>query len=151
MGFANDRIVVADTGRNRILFYSLTGHRQGAFGHHGTGHGEFDTPRDVAIDDQGRIYVADAANDRIQSFTAAGNFRWATQGQPLLNQPIGVTWDSQNDVLLVASTGQDRVKAFSAGGSLLWTSPVGTGIGFDAPRDVARGPDGTDLGHRLRR
>ena len=32
----NDRIVVADTGRNRILFYSLGGKRKGAFGRFGT-------------------------------------------------------------------------------------------------------------------
>jgi DNA-binding beta-propeller fold protein YncE len=138
----NDRIVVADTGRNRISFYSLKGKRLGGFGRFGHGNGEFDTPRDVAVDNRGRIYVADAANHRVQAFTAKGKFRWATPGVgtcPLcLNTPIGVTWDSENNALLVASTGQDRIKSFSAGGGFRWQTDPGTSIGFDAPRDVAR-------------
>jgi hypothetical protein len=34
---ANDRLVVADTGRDRILFYSLTGTKLGGFGSYGIG------------------------------------------------------------------------------------------------------------------
>jgi DNA-binding beta-propeller fold protein YncE len=69
---ANDRIVVADTGRDRVLFYSKAGAKLGGFGGHGTADGQFASPRDVAIDEAGNIYVADAENNRIQSFTAAG-------------------------------------------------------------------------------
>ena len=70
----NGRLVVADTGLDRIEFYtyefdgtpSFT--KTGQFGTHGTGDGQFDTPRDVAIDGTGAIYVADAGNNRIQKF-----------------------------------------------------------------------------------
>ena len=57
----NGRLVVADTGLDRIEFYSYTVgstpatstyQRLGMFGSHGTADGQFDTPRDVAIDDR---------------------------------------------------------------------------------------------------
>ena len=76
----NNRLVVADTGRDRILFYSLTGTRLAEFGSYGTGNGQFASPRDVAVDDAGNIYVADAENNRIQAFTATGTFRWKDGG-----------------------------------------------------------------------
>jgi DNA-binding beta-propeller fold protein YncE len=152
----NQRIVVADTGRNLIELYSPAGVRSSTtFGSFGSGNGQLNSPRDVAIDGSGNIYVADAGNSRVESFTSAGAFRWASQGTPnskclytvrnstCLNQPIGVTWDSTNNYLLVADTGDSYVKAFDANGNWLSTSPSGKNIlGFTDPRDVARGPGG---------
>jgi DNA-binding beta-propeller fold protein YncE len=151
----NDRIVVADTGNNQIEFYSpTTGHRSGQFGSFGSGNGQLNSPRDVAIDGSANIYVADAGNDRVQKFTSSGAFVWASAGSPsskckstqaksmCLNTPIGVTWDATNNVLLVADTGDNFIKAFSASGAWLWTSPAGASLGVINPRDVARGPGG---------
>ena len=94
----NNRLVIADTGRDRVLIYSLTGTRLSTFGSYGTGNGQFASPRDIAVDDVGNIYVADAENNRIQAFTATGTFRWKAgglqQGADTLNTPIGLTWDS---------------------------------------------------------
>jgi DNA-binding beta-propeller fold protein YncE len=142
-----DRIVVADTGRDRILFYDLDGSVQGGFGTSGSGDGEFSSPRDVAVDESGNIYVADAGNNRIEKYDPTGStLEWTVGGtgtcDACLNTPIGVTWDSANDVLLVASTGQSLIKAFQADGSFAWKSPTGAAAGFASPRDVARGPDG---------
>ena len=50
----NDRLVVADTGRDRVLFYSLTGTKLGGFGAYGTGEGQFASPRDAAVDEAGQ-------------------------------------------------------------------------------------------------
>ena len=148
----NDRLVIADTGLDRVLFYrysigatsSFT--KTGGFGVHGSGDGQFDTPRDIAIDPTGAIYVADAGNNRVQKFSSTGVFQWARGGtggcDTCLNTPIGVTWDAANGVLLIASTGQNRIKAFNANGTIAWVSPTGPTLGINAPRDVARGPDG---------
>ena len=125
----NDRLVVADTGRDRVLLYSLDGVKEGEFGSYGTANGQLASPRDVAVDEAGNIYVADAENNRIQSFDEDGGFRWTAgglnMGQDTLNTPIGVTWDSANDVLLVASTGQNLIKAYNAAGQRHWNSPTG--------------------------
>jgi glucose/arabinose dehydrogenase len=44
------------------------------FGASGSGDGEFNRPTDVAVDNQGLIYVADWRNDRIQVFDPQGRF-----------------------------------------------------------------------------
>lgn len=143
---AMGRIVVADTGRDRILFYSTAGAKQGEFGNHGIGNGQFDSPRDVAVDGLSSIYVADAGNSRVQKFDKFGNHQWTIGGTgtcpTCLNTPIGVTWDAANQVVLVASTGQSLIKAFDATGAWKWTSPSGPTLGVTSPRDVSRGPDG---------
>jgi DNA-binding beta-propeller fold protein YncE len=142
----SSRLVVADTGNDRVEFYTESGTKLGQFGSYGTANGQFDTPRDAAIDPSSKIYIADAGNNRIQKFDSSGNWIWSVGGlgscHTCLNTPIGLTWDFTNNVLLVASTGQSLIKAFDANGNWLWQSPSGTLTGLSSPRDVARGPDG---------
>jgi len=79
----NGRIVVADTGNNQIEFYSpTTGARSGRFGAFGSGNGQLNSPRHVAVDGSANIYVADAGNNRVQKFTASGTFlaTWGESG-----------------------------------------------------------------------
>jgi DNA-binding beta-propeller fold protein YncE len=142
-----NRIVAADTGRDRILFYSpTTGAKLGEFGTHGEADGQFSSPRDVALDGASNIYVADASNNRVQKFSSTGTHLWTVGGvgscPTCLNTPIGVTWDAANSVVLVASTGQSLIKAFDTDGAWKWTSPTGPALVVGSPRDVTRGPDG---------
>ncbi|GIT23513.1 MAG: hypothetical protein CM1200mP40_31950 [Gammaproteobacteria bacterium] len=44
------------------------------WGRPGSGPGEFDTPHGLAMDSQGRLFVADRTNNRIQIFDQEGNF-----------------------------------------------------------------------------
>jgi len=44
------------------------------WGRKGSGPGEFDTPHSVVVDKQGRVYVADRGNSRIQVFDGSGQF-----------------------------------------------------------------------------
>src|SRR5690242_13663704 len=69
------RIVVADTGNDHIEFYNpVTAARIGSFGRFGSANGQFNSPRDVAVDGQSDIFVADAGNDRVQEFDGTGKF-----------------------------------------------------------------------------
>ena len=142
----NGRLVVADSGNDRVDFYNEAGTKLGQFGSYGTANGQFDTPRDAAVDSSQNIYIADAGNNRIQKFDQNGNWLWTVGGlgscHTCMNTPIGISWDSYNGVVLVASTGTSLIKAFSPSGTWLWQSPAPSTTGLSSPRDVTRGPDG---------
>jgi sugar lactone lactonase YvrE len=141
-----NRLIVADTGYNRISVFQAPNWQTPTlqFGALGTNPGQFNTPRQVAVDASSNIYVSDAGNSRLESFTSTGTYRWTTpSGGKLpgsLNVAIGVTYDFANHVVLVADTGHSVVKAFDpSNGNYLWGSPPGM---LASPRDAIRGPDG---------
>ena len=71
----------------------------------GSGPGEFDGPHDLAIDSEGRLFVGDRGNNRIQIFDQDGKFlaEWKQFGRP-----SGIFID-KNDVLYVSdSESQDK-------------------------------------------
>ena len=56
-----------------------------SWGHKGAAPGDFDEPHDIFIGgSQGRVYVADRKNNRIQVFDQDGNFiaAWTQFGEP---------------------------------------------------------------------
>ncbi len=55
-----------------------------SWGKTGPGIGEFSTPHSIALDSQGRVFVADRNNNRIQIFDQEGNFLdlWYQFGRP---------------------------------------------------------------------
>jgi tripartite motif-containing protein 71 len=139
-----NRIVVADTGYDRIDVFSTKGTELLTFGGYGTANGQFNTPREVAVDASSNIYVVDTANNRIQAFNSAGTWLWTAGAagtcSSCLNTPIGINYDAVDKVLLVADTGHSLIKAFSpTNGAWIWSSPRQI---LASPREATRGPDG---------
>jgi DNA-binding beta-propeller fold protein YncE len=56
----------------RILKFDSRGTLLMSWGRKGTGPGEFDQPHALAMDSQGRLFVADRGNNRLQIFTQGG-------------------------------------------------------------------------------
>jgi len=68
------RIIASDIIHNRVQVLSLIdGSFLFEFGSQGDQPGQFTSPQGVCIDNQGRIIVADAGNNRLQSFTHEGH------------------------------------------------------------------------------
>lgn len=66
---SRNRLYVADSKQHCIVVYDTeTGLMAGKFGKRGFGDGEFNFPTDLTVSNDGRIYVADTMNRRIQVF-----------------------------------------------------------------------------------
>ncbi len=90
----------ADTANARILKFSKDGKFIKAFGKKGTGPGELAQPHALAMDSQGRLFVGDRSNNRIQIFDQDGKYitEWAQ-----FSRPSGLYID-KNDVIYVADS-----------------------------------------------
>ena len=95
----NNRVQKFDTATidNSLSYVTKWGKDGGAGGasSSGSANGEFNAPRGIAVDSSHNVYVAEAANDRVQVFTSAGvyvkKFGSSTSTDPLyFYQPIGL-------------------------------------------------------------
>ena len=89
----------------------------GAFGHTGTGPGEFNRPEGLCVDTQDRIYVADSCNHRIQVFSSQGNllrsYGRAGAGRGELSYPYDICVDAAGRQY-VCEFGNSRIQVFDA-------------------------------------
>jgi sugar lactone lactonase YvrE len=90
----------AATANARVLKFDRTGKLIKEWGKKGTGAGEFDQPHALAMDSQGRLFVGDRGNNRIQIFDQEGQLldTWYQ-----FSRPSGIFID-QNDVIYVADS-----------------------------------------------
>ncbi len=117
------------------------------FGGEGTGPGKLESPRGIACDRQGDVYVADLGNSRIDKFSPEGKFLLSigkksdntqageTARPGHFKEPSGVAVDSQGDVY-VADTWNGRIEKFDPKGKFL-KDFGGANYDFYSPRDVA--------------
>jgi len=95
-----------DDGNNRIVKFSKDGKFIKSWGKTGYAPGEFRMPHSIAIDLQGRVFVADRGNNRIQIFDQEGKFlaQWTQFGRP-----SGITFD-QKGAIYVTDSESDEVE-----------------------------------------
>jgi sugar lactone lactonase YvrE len=88
----------------------------------GSGPGQLNDPRGIAIDSRGNFYLADAGNNRIQKFSPDGTFAAIIgapgSGKGELSHPYGVAVD-KSGTLYVADTNNHRIVKFGADGAYL--------------------------------
>lgn len=84
----------------RILKFSKDGTLAASWGRRGAGLGEFDQPHGLAMDSQGRLFVADRSNNRIQILDQTGR---ALAEWRQFSRPSGVAID-RHDHLYVADS-----------------------------------------------
>jgi uncharacterized protein (TIGR03663 family) len=117
------RVYVADTWNHRIQVFDREGNFLSTWGHFADTKGEpnaepgvFWGPRDIALDAEGNVYVADTGNKRIQKFTPDGQFiaQWGGGGVDpgRFEEPTGIAFSPDGNIY-VADTWNRRVQKFS--------------------------------------
>jgi DNA-binding beta-propeller fold protein YncE len=119
---ATEHLLVADVGSHQVVILSRSGALLARLGSRGTALGEFNFPTNVAVDRQGRIYVSDSLNFRVQQF--------GPDFKPLLQigrkgdmpgyfgQPKGIALDTE-DHLYVVDAHFEAVQIFDSAGTLM--------------------------------
>ncbi len=116
-------LLVVDTLRSQILKYNIEDLKfKGDIGSAGNIDGLFHYPTNIFVTDDGRIYVSDSLNFRIQIFTPEGQFvktfGEAGDGPGYFSRPKGVAVDSDGNIYVVDAL-FDNVQIFDPGGRLL--------------------------------
>jgi len=102
LAFATDgSLYVSDGyGNNRVVKFSPKGDFLVEWGRKGSKPGEFDLPHGITVDSEGRVYVADRSNSRIQVFDADGKFLYEWKSSEL-GRPWGLTVGSDGYLYVV--------------------------------------------------
>jgi DNA-binding beta-propeller fold protein YncE len=104
----NGDIFIADghneDGNNRVMKFAPDGTLLKAWGSTGYAPGEFRALHAIAIDNTGRVFVGDRANNRIQIFDQDGTFKamWTQFGRP-----SGIFFDNSGRILVADSESDD--------------------------------------------
>jgi len=131
---ASNRLYVADTRAHNIRVYNTTdGTFLFEFGKRGTEEGEINFPTNLFVRN-GKVYVTDTGNFRIQIFDLEGKFlkKLGTLGDALgaLARPKGVAADSDGHIYVVDAA-FDNFQIFDENGKLyLYVGSAGSGPGF---------------------
>lgn len=120
------------TGNARIVKFDKNGKFLKSWGRKGMGPGEFDVPHALAMDSEGRLYVADRQNNRIQIFDQNGKFiaQWYQFGRP-----SGLFIDRKDILYSADSESRDGRTNIGVGGM----PPTGYGYNAGAERGIRIG------------
>jgi sugar lactone lactonase YvrE len=127
-------LYVADTSNNRILKWDQQGNCLMTLGINeldedngwlmaGDGPGEFDDPQGVTVDREGRIFVADTNNHRVQVFGPTGKLllTFGEEGESAgeISYPNDIQVDVEGNIYISDSDG-GRIQKFDAGGHFVY-------------------------------
>jgi len=126
-------LFVADRGNHRIQKFDSNGNfvtkfgRNGGTGYIGSGEGELASPLGVTISEDGKIFIADTNNNRVQILDTLGNFMleigkegtgYASSADGEFDRPVAVDVDHCG-VIYVADQNNHRIQVFNSQGDLM--------------------------------
>ena len=125
---AGQRVYAVDTGgvgseNHHVRVFDVeTGQHLRDIGKRGKEAGELNLPRDIEVDDSGKIYVVDGGNFRVQVFNQEGEFlqQIGQLGRQYgaFARPKGIALDQQGNVY-VSDAAHGNYQVFDASGELL--------------------------------
>ena len=116
------------------------------FGSNGTSDGQFSEPRGICIDPEGKVFVADHGNHRIQVFQPDGTFAYCIKAdrnneESTFKNPWGIAFDPQGRLHIVANS-SNCIKIYTPEGVYIESYGSGTisrpaGIAIDEEGYIA--------------
>jgi len=121
---SDGKVYISDTWNHRVEIFDEDGNFIGEFGAFADAQGDaqafpgsFWGPRDIVLDSDGNVFVADTGNKRIQKFTADGKFLGSWGGSGIepghFEEPTGLAIDTSGNIY-VADAWNQRVQVFDA-------------------------------------
>ena len=116
-------LYVADTWDSQIEKFDDQGNYEGSWGYFSNVADLYAMygPRDVVVDNNGILLMTDTGNKRITAFTQDGSALLSFGSYGLqageFDEPVGLAYDAENNILYVADTWNQRIQAF-----------IGTGV-----------------------
>ena len=144
------QIYVAIWDRHSIIVFNSDLTFAHSFGSEGSGDGQFLFPFNIAIDNDGLVYVTDCNNHRVQKFTPDGQFiAWFGGGKGAgfgqLDKPSGIAIDNAGTGLVyVSEGGNSRISVFTRDGDFVrcFGGKGGSDEKFNNPLGMAFDKDG---------
>ena len=117
------RIYVVDAKKHRVAVFDFNdGKLLFTFGERGKEEGQFNFPSNIAIDKEGRLWVVDTINGRVQSFDQDGNFidTFGRLGDApgTFGRPKGIAIDQEGHIYIVDAA-FNNVQIFNDEGEVL--------------------------------
>jgi tripartite motif-containing protein 71 len=111
-----DEWLLPEVGGKRMSYSS-------EFGEEGSGGGDFNSPVEAAIDGSGDVWVTDHNNDRVEKFSATGQFLASYgskgSGNGQFNGPTGIDINKSSGNVYVVDSGNDRIEELSSTGTFV--------------------------------
>ena len=115
-----DIVDVCEWGNDRIHKLTTRGEFIGTFGERGSGIGQFNNPRDVKISPDGKVYISDTDNNRVQVFhsdwTISHVIDSSASGVDRFKNPVGIVFDLSSNLHV---TDASSVSVFTPSGQFI--------------------------------
>ena len=144
-------LVIANTANRELIKMSLQGEILERWKRLGSRPGEFRWPRNVAVDAEGFIYVADTDNERAQKLNSDGEFVQFIQGPNDREHgsfhPRAIDVNSANGMVYACASYASRIDRFEASGEFAQSfgHHEKDGPFFNVAKDVAVSPISGDI------
>jgi RHS repeat-associated protein len=148
---ANGVVFVADTSNNRIRRIALDGTVTTVAGDGTAGlldgpgnQARFNSPRGIAVDQQGNIYVADTGNAAVRLINSGGQVSTlagdgtigSSDSPPRFDCPAGVAVNGSTVYVYLADKGNHRIRRLDASGTVITLAGQGRGFADGSATDA---------------